>query len=195
MSAFALIPTAEPRLLGTLVLTNFLTRTTCSIRCGDEVVRVRKLLMKVSPTNPSLFTFLRPPLRCHLPNCQITTRFVLFLRVPRPKDITTVSSTATPATTPGRSAIPRHQLLYSTHHPPELRHFYDPPWCPCTPTTHTHPWGLHPYRELYIALLPYKHRSQVAHPASDHPFTPHSHPPLLRCSIGGCSCPYLRAPK
>ena len=106
-----------------------------------------------------------------------------------------VINTATPATTPGRSAIPRHQLLYSTHHPPELRHFCDPPWCPCTPATHTHPWGLHPYRELYIALLPYKHRSQVAHPASDHPFTPHSHPPLLRCSIGGCSCPYLRAPK
>lgn len=121
MSAFALIPTAEPRLLGTLVLTNFLTRTTCSIQCGDEVVRVRKLLMKVSPTNHH-FHFSPPPLRCHLPNCQITTRFVLFLRVPRPKDDTTVSTTATPATTPGRSAIPRHQLLYSTHHPPELRH-------------------------------------------------------------------------
>ena len=111
------------------------------------------------------------------PNCQITTRLGHFLRAPRPKDGTMVGTTPTSAATPGRSAIPRHQLLHSTHHPPELRHFYDPPWCPCTPTPHTHPGGLHPHRELYVALLPYKYRSQVAHPISSHPLTPHPHPP------------------
>jgi len=61
MPAFALIPTAEPRLLGTLKLFSYLRETISSRGCGEEVVALRKLLMKVSPTNPSLFTFLRPP--------------------------------------------------------------------------------------------------------------------------------------
>ena len=124
----------------------------------------------------------------------LTTRLGHFLRAPRPADGTEVSTTATP---PPHPADPPSRATSCCIPPTTLQNSdtCDPPWCPCTPTTHTHPWGLHPYRELYIALLPYKHRSQVAHPASDHPFTPHLHPPLLRCSIGGCSCPYLRVPK
>ena len=123
-------------------------------------------------------THIRPPHptphqkhRCSPPNCQITTRLGHFLRAPRPKDGTTVGTTITPAITPGGSAIPRHQRLHSTHHhpttPPPL-----PPPNPQTPPPHpTHPGGLPPHREFDVALTPYGHRSQAAHPISDHPFT------------------------
>ena len=103
MSAFALIPTAEPRLLGTLVLTNFLTRTTCSIQCGDEVVRVRKLLMKVSPTNPSLFTFLRPPSGVTFPTAKSPPGSSSSFACPGPR---TTPRSVPPPPPPPRSADP-----------------------------------------------------------------------------------------
>ena len=106
-----------------------------------------------------------------------------------------VGTTPTPAATPGRSAVLRHQLLHSTHHPPTppppppLPH---PPPSLFTPTT---PLGLRPPTQLNITLQPYEHCFKAAHPIYHHSFTPHQHSPCSGEMLGYSFFPYLRAPK